>query len=218
MYLRLRYDSPPGEHGVRMRRNEREPRFDAAFYARYYGDPATRVADVTDMACLAGLIAAATRHAGIRVRRILDAGCGIGLLREPLLRHFPQARYTGLEHSEYLCARYGWTRASIAEYAAREPFDLVVCHDVLQYLDDATAAKAIARLRPLARGTLYFSALTRADWRRTADQSRTDRNVHLRTADWYRTRLRRGFRHLGFGVHLVRDLAPVEWQLEAPWR
>jgi SAM-dependent methyltransferase len=196
----------------------RESRFDAAFFARYYADPETRVADAEGMACLADVIASATRYAGIRVRRILDAGCGIGLLREPLLRHFPQAKYTGLEYSAYLCERYGWTRGSLADYASREAFDLVVCHDVLQYLDDRTAAKALANLRRLARGTLYFSALTRVDWRRTADQSRTDREVHLRTADWYRSRLRRGFRHLGLGVHLVRDLRPVEWELEAPWR
>lgn len=201
-----------------MSRERRESRFDEAFFARYYGDPETRVADAEGMASLADLIAATTRYAGIRVRRILDAGCGIGLLREPLLRHFPKAKYTGLEYSPYLCERYGWTRGSLSDYASREAFDLVVCHDVLQYLDDRTAAKAIANLRPLARGTLYFSALTRADWRRAADQSRTDRDVHLRTADWYRTRLRRGFRHLGFGLHLVRDCRPVEWELEAPWR
>lgn len=201
-----------------MPRRESQSRFDAAFFERYYGDPETRVADAEGMACLAALIASATRYAGIRVRRILDAGCGVGLLREPLLRHFPDAEYTGLEYSEYLCERYGWTRGSLSDYSSRQPFDLVVCHDVLQYLDDRTAAKSIANLRPLCRGALYFSALTSRDWRRTADQSRTDRDVHLRPADWYRTRLRRGFRHLGFGLHLVRDLAPVEWDLESPWR
>lgn len=201
-----------------MRRTERDSRFDEAFFERYYGDPETRVADAEGMAGLAALIASTTRYAGIRVRRILDGGCGVGLLREPLLRHFPDATYTGLEYSEYLCGRYGWIQGSLADYASRQPYDLVVCHDVLQYLDDRTAAKALANLRPLCRGSLYFSALTRRDWRRAADQSRTDRDVHLRPADWYRTRLRRGFRHLGFGVHLVRDVAPVEWELEAPWR
>jgi trans-aconitate methyltransferase len=71
------------------------------------------------------------------VRRILDAGCGIGLLREPLLRHFPQAQYDGLEFSAYLCARYGWTPGSIADHVPSAPYDLVVCHDVLQYLTTA---------------------------------------------------------------------------------
>ena len=82
-----------------------------------------------------------------RYGSILDAGCGIGLLRAPLLRAFPRAHYTGLEYSDYLCERYGWTQGSLANFRA-DPFDLVVCYDVLQYLDDRTAARAIANLGP----------------------------------------------------------------------
>lgn len=192
-------------------------RFDEAFFERYYGDPETRVADGGDAERLAALIAGIVDYTGLRVRRILDAGCGVGLLREPLLARFPRATYTGLEYSEFLCRKFGWQQGSLADYSARAPFDLVVCHDVLQYLDDRSAARAVANLRPLCRGALYFSALTRRDWRAAADQSRTDRDVHLRAADWYRRRLRRGFRHLGVGVHLVRDVRPIQWELEAPW-
>jgi SAM-dependent methyltransferase len=194
-----------------------ESRFDEAFFTRYYGDPDTRVADGGDAERLVGLIAGVADYTGLRVRRILDAGCGVGLLREPLLRRFPKAIYTGLEYSEFLCRRYGWERGSLADYAARVPYDLVVCHDVLQYLDDRAAARAIANLRRLSRGLLYFSVLTRRDWRVAADQSRTDCDVHHRDADWYRRRLRRGFRHLGLGMHLVRDLEPLQWELESPW-
>lgn len=192
-------------------------RFDAAFFERYYGDPETRVADEGDGVRLALLIAAIADYTGVRVRRILDAGCGVGLLRAPLLTHFPGARYQGLEYSEYLCARHGWTQGSLADFTTR-PHDLVVCHDVLQYLDDRTAARALANLARISRGLVYFSVLTRGDWRHAADQSRTDRDVHLRPADWYRRRLQRGFRHLGFGVHLVRELQPIQWELEQPWR
>jgi SAM-dependent methyltransferase len=195
-----------------------ESRFDEAFFNRFYGDPETRVADGADAERLVALIAGVADYTEVRVRRILDAGCGVGLLREPLLRRFPKATYTGLEYSEFLCRRYGWERGSLADYEARSPFDLVVCHDVLQYLDDRTAARALANLRPLCRGLAYFSVLTRRDWRVAADQSRTDRSVHLRDADWYRRRLRRGFRHLGLGVHLVRDLEPIRWELETPWK
>ena len=53
----------------------------------------------------AQLIAAILRHAGIPVRSILDAGCGIGLLRKPFAAAMPRARYSGLEASEYLVAR-----------------------------------------------------------------------------------------------------------------
>ncbi|MFO0334756.1 MAG: class I SAM-dependent methyltransferase, partial [Pseudomonadota bacterium] len=119
---------------------------------------------------------------------------------------------------EYLCAKHGWVHGSLADYAPRGRFDLVVCHDVLQYLDDRTASRSLARLAGLAGGVLYFSALTRHDARHVADRARSDFDVHLRTGDWYRRRLRRGFRHLGLGLHLSREMAPVEWELEKPWR
>ena len=192
-------------------------RFDAAFFARYYGDPRTRVADDADAACLAGLVGGVLDYLGVRVRRILDAGCGVGLLRAPLLARFPGATYEGLELSAYLCARHGWRQGSLADFVAPRPYDLVVCHDVLQYLDERAAARSIATLARLTHAALYFSVLTRRDWRHAADQSRTDRDVHRRSGDWYRRRLRRGFRHVGCGVHLVRRVDPILWELEAPW-
>ena len=126
----------------------------------------------------------------------------------------PGATYVGLEYSEYLCRRYGWVQGSLAEWRPRQPFDLVVCYDVLQYLDDAAAAKAMANFARLCRGVLYFSALTRRDWRENADQSRTDREVTMRSADWYRCRLARNFRQVGAGFWLRRGPPLVTWELE----
>jgi 2-polyprenyl-3-methyl-5-hydroxy-6-metoxy-1,4-benzoquinol methylase len=192
--------------------------FDQAFFDRYYGDPATRVADDQDALRLANLIAGVVDYLELPVKRILDAGCGVGLLREPLLARFPKARYTGLEFSSYLCRRHGWTQGSVATHVAKQPYDLVVCHDVLQYLDDASAAVAVRNLARLSRGAMYLSVLTDRDWREVADQSRTDPSVHLREASWYRNRLRLGFRHVAAGVHLVKALEPMLWELEGPWR
>ena len=128
----------------------------------------------------------------------------------------PRARYSGLEASAYLCGRHGWIAGSIVDFSPRKPFDLVVCYDVLQYLSDAEAGRAIANLARLSRSAVYVSALTREDWRENCDRSRTDRNVHLRPADWYRRRLRRRFRHLGFGVWLRRDVSAILWEMERP--
>jgi SAM-dependent methyltransferase len=203
---------------IRIPMRRRPADFDEAFFERYYGDPATRVADGGDAERLAGLVAGVVRYIELPVRRILDAGCGVGLLKDPLLARFPTARYEGLEYSAYLCRRHGWIEGSLATHVASQPYDLVVCHDVLQYLDDRTAARALANLARLCRGALYFSVLTRRDWRHAADQSRTDRTVHLRPADWYRRRLRRGFRHVAGGVHVARALDPILWELEQPWR
>jgi SAM-dependent methyltransferase len=191
--------------------------FDAGFFDRYYRDPATRVADAADGARLVALIAGITDYLGLRVRRILDAGCGVGLLRAPLLEHYRRARYDGLEASPFLCSRHGWLQGSVVDFVARRPYELVICHDVLQYLDDRSAAAALANLARLTSAALYFSVLTRRDWQHAADQSRTDRDVHLRPGGWYRRRLCRRFRHLGWGVHLRRPLRPILWELERPW-
>jgi SAM-dependent methyltransferase len=193
-------------------------RFDAEFFRRYYRDPSTRVADAADGVRVVSLIAAVLGYFRLPVREVLDVGCGVGRLREPLAAHFPGARYQGLELSPYLCRRYGWQRGSLVDYAPGRTFDLVICHDVAQYLSDGDAAQGLANLARLSGAALYFSALTRGDWRKSADQARTDGAVHLRAGDWYERRLRRAFRHLGLGVHLRRGLDPILWELERPWR
>lgn len=189
-------------------------RFDRAYYQRFYLDPRTAVTSRAEMRARARLISAFTEHIGLPVRRVLDAGCGVGLLRTPLLRGLPKAQYVGLETSEYLCQRYGWVQGSLTDWRTSQPFDLVVCYDVLQYLTDREAARAITNLARLCRGVLYMTALTRGDWQRNCDQSRTDRDVHLRTADWYRQRLKRAFRPIGAGFWLRRAAPLTTWELE----
>jgi SAM-dependent methyltransferase len=188
--------------------------FGAAYFRKYYLSASTRVVSPREMHDRAALMVAILRQARIPVRRILDAGCGIGLLRKPFAVLLPRARYTGLEHSEYLCARYGWTPGSVADHVARKPYDLVVCYDVLQYLGDRDAERAIANFASLTRAALHVSALTRADWRDHCDQGKTDGSVHLRSGKWYARRLEKHFRHLGFGVWLRKDVTAILWEME----
>lgn len=190
-------------------------RFDRNYYHRYYFDPASSVTSRAEMNARGQLIGACARHLGLPVKRLLDAGCGVGLLRAPLRRVLPQATYTGIEVSAYLCRRYGWTQSTIEDYRPARPFDLVVCYDVLQYLDDRRAARSLANLARLCRVLLYFSALTAADWRENCDQTRTDRDAHLRRGEWYRTRLRRHFREIGAGFWLRRTAPLSLWELES---
>jgi len=162
----------------------------------------------------ATLVAALLRQCRMPVASILDAGCGIGNLRAPCAKIWPRAAYTGLECSDFLCARYGWVKGSVVDFAPRRRYDLIVCHDVLQYLDDRAAARAIANLGRLAHAALYVCALTVGDWRDNCDQSLTDGDVHLRSADWYRRRLSRRFRYLGCGVWVRKSVRPLLWELE----
>jgi hypothetical protein len=188
--------------------------FGREYFRKFYLNPATRVVTAGEMRTRARLIAAILAQAAIPVRSIIDAGCGIGLLRKPFAEILPRARYRGLEVSDYLCGRYGWTKGSIIDHVPKSPADLVVCYDVLQYLDDRDASRALVNLANLTRAALYVSALTREDWRNNCDRSKTDRAVHLRPGDWYRRRLKRHFRYLGFGVWLRKNVTAVLWDME----
>ncbi len=196
------------------RRAPRKRDFDLDFFRRFYLDPKTAAVSREDMTARAQFIAAFADYLELDVRRVLDAGCGLGLMRPTFRRIFQKARYVGLEDSAYLCKRYGWLRGSVEDWRSARPFDIVVCYDVLQYLSDRAAGRALANLGRLSRGLLYFSALTREDWLYHADRTRTDSEVHMRPAAWYRRRLRRRFHEAGAGLW-VRKGAPVTlWSLE----
>lgn len=193
--------------------------FDAGYYRRFYGDPSTRVVDAAAIDRLAGFVAGYLRYLRIPVRSILDIGCGLGHWRTAGRRHWPRARYHGVEYSEHLCARFGWTQGSIVDFDPRQlradgRFDLVICQGVLQYLDDRAAARAIDNLGRWCRGALYLEALTKRDWRENCDRSRTDGRVHLRSGAIYRRWLRRDFVAAGGGVFLPQDGDVTLFELE----
>jgi hypothetical protein len=189
-------------------------RFDRQYYQRFYYNTRTAVNTRGDMQRLARFIAAYLRYLELPVRRILDAGCGCGWLRAPFGRLLPEATYTGLEYSEYLCNRHGWTQGSIDSFRSARRFELITCNGVLQYLDDRSAARALANLGRLSSGVLYFNALTAEDWRHIADRALTDGDVHIRDAGWYRTRLRRSFIEIGGGLWVRRGAGVALWSLE----
>jgi 2-polyprenyl-3-methyl-5-hydroxy-6-metoxy-1,4-benzoquinol methylase len=196
---------------------ERDP-FDAGYYRRFYEDPKTRVYTADDVERLGAFVLGYVRHLRVPVRRVLDIGCGLGHWRKPVAKHFPGARYRGVEHSDYLCERHGWERGSVVDYRARAPFDLVICQGVLQYVPHRDAALALDNLARLCRGVLYLEALTIEDWQQNCDRRKTDRHVHLRRGDWYRRRLRPAFVNCGGGVFARRDAGIVLYELEQAGR
>lgn len=193
----------------------RPARFDADYYRRFYDDPTTRVAGPQDTARLGRFVAGYLAFLGARVRSVLDLGCGRGFWRPVCRRHFPQASYRGVEFSDYLCQAHGWEHGSVVDYAPGRTFDLVVCQGVMQYLTDRNAARAIANLGRLTGTALYLEALTKADVRGNADLSVTDTDVHLRSGEWYRHRLRRSFTNLGGGLFLARRSGLTTFELES---
>jgi len=188
--------------------------FDRDYYQRFYFNPRTAVTSRAEMRARARLIVGCADYVGLPVASILDAGCGVGMLRAPLLRAFKRADYTGVEVSEYLCERYGWNCSSVEKFRSRRRFDLAICYDVMQYLAEPAARRAIANLARLCRGALYFGALTTEDWRDNCDQTRTHRIAGLRPGSWYRRELSRSFRPIGCGMWLKKDLPLTVWNLD----
>lgn len=188
--------------------------FDKAYFDRYYFNPATRVADPDYFRRLGAFIAAYLRLLDCPVRRILDLGCGPGLLHRGLRAAFGPVELDACDASEYLCNRYGWRHASIEELEVTSSYDLVICHDVLQYLDRPRALQALRKLAQLCHGALFFSVLTRDDWQHNCDQCLTDANVYLRSSRWYRRQLASAFSNAGGGLYLKRDSGIVLYALE----
>jgi SAM-dependent methyltransferase len=204
----------PKRKAVAARAKEHSFAFDRDYYRRYYENPRTRVSDESDDAALGRFLGAYLRMMKLPVRQVLDLGCGLGRLRKVFAREFPGARYTGVERSEYLCERYGFEQGSVVDFRPRGRYDLVVCKGVMQYLSRTDATTALDNLSTLTRGCLYLEALTQEDWDDACDQRRTDGDVYLRPARFYRERLRKSFINCGGGVFLHKDAGPVLYALE----
>jgi SAM-dependent methyltransferase len=196
---------------------KKKPRrcFDDAYYQRYYCNARTRVATPTEVARLGDFVCSYLKHLRQPVARALDIGCGLGRWQGVLRDHFPRAQYIGVEISDHACQRYGWQKGSVVDFRARTPFDLVICQGVLQYLSNRDASAAVQNLDALCRGALFLEALTSDDWTAVCDQRRTDGNVYLRSAAWYRRQLRPYFLNAGGGVFISRRAPIVLYALES---
>ena len=188
-------------------------RFDKAYYDRYYRNPATRVCSPGEVQRQGDFIAAYLRFLEVPVKSMLDIGCGLGRLLNTLAAAFPRARTVGVESSPYLCETAGWEAGSLPHFPTARQYDLVVCFDVLSYLEDDDAAEAIKTLGKLARRALYFGALTFED-RELCDPVRTDTDVYLRSNRWYRRRLGRHFEPVGGGLWLTKPVEAFIWTLD----
>ena len=144
-------------------------RYDRAYFDRWYRDFAVaEPAALTRKAALA--VATAEYHLQRRIRTVLDIGCGEGAWRAPLLKLRPNLHYLGFDHSEYAIARYGRSRrlhrARFADFATLRPCppaDLLVCSDVLHYLDTREIDRGLPGLAALCGGVAYLETFTRED-------------------------------------------------------
>ena len=84
--------------------------------------------------------------------RILDAGCGSGLLTRALAAKFPHAHIVAMDISQHMLdaarflhvgqARVGWVHGNIVHLESEAPFDLIASASALHWTDDLPAALA----------------------------------------------------------------------------
>ena len=191
-------------------------KFDRAYYDRWYRNDETRTFMTEYAPVIVRFVLAYLDYLEVEVKTVLDAGCGLGHWGTALKNLGRDVRYHGLETSDYLCRELGWEKGSIADYRAEEPFDLVVCQGVLQYLSDAECKAAIDNLASLCSQALYLEVLTRRDARENCIPERTDTDVYLRKGKWYRKRLGEHFVNLGGGLFLSRTCAATCYELWTP--
>lgn len=186
-------------------------RYDERYYQRWYRDPRTRVKSPAELARLVALVLAQTEyHLERPLRSVLDIGCGEGRWYPALKRLRPKVSYRGVDPSAWAVARHGRRRhlqcGSIDALDALDlgpQADLVVLNDVIQYIDDATLARAAPQLRARCRGVIFANAFV------DSDEFIGDRTRHQpRSADWYLKLFAcAGWRSIGAQCYLAPDLA-----------
>ena len=195
----------------------RAKRYDRRYYERFYRDRTTRVLTPAERRLrVAAVVALAEHHLGRRLRSALDVGCGAGLWGRELVRLRPRLRYLGLDPSPAAVAlaprRLAVRRAGLADLGSlgRGRYDLVICADVLHYLDADAVRAALPALVARARGPLYLEVLT------AAEAVEGDRGgLRRRPPAWYLALFARaGLRPAGLHLYLPEALAEPASALE----
>jgi len=188
------------------------PRFDDAYYRRFYGrKPVHTRKQIASLGT--GVFELATWWK-IPIRSVLDVGAGKGYWRDFLSAAHPRVSYHSIDASEHACRTYGHELADLATWRPRRTFDLVVCQSVIQYLDNRDAEAAIATLGEASRGLMYLEVPTVKDRDNALDLDGTDLEVHWRTGRWYRKRLDATLSEIGGGLWLSRASTAVFCELE----
>jgi SAM-dependent methyltransferase len=186
--------------------------YDRAYFDRWYrGDDPPKGAG--ELRRQVGLAVAATESVLDRpLRSVLDVGCGEGRW-QPVVRDLrPEASYLGIDPSSYAVERYGATRnlltgsfSGLDGFAFDDPFDLVVCADVLHYLDAAAVLEGLDTLADLVGGVALIEVFT------SADPALGDREgFHARDPVWYRRAFTgAGLVSIGLQMYVHREVAEV---------
>jgi len=187
-------------------------RFDSDYYARFYGKDGAH--DAERIAYLATAVHNMCAWWGLNIGSVLDVGAGMGMWRDWYNSSYPHVQVRSIDVSEHACTTWNHERRNIAEWKPRGKYDLVVCHSVLQYLDNASFSEAIENLASATRHVMYLELPTKWDYENIVDSRGTDLLVYKRSATWYRQQLTPFFTQVGAGLWIRVNGLPM-YELEA---
>jgi SAM-dependent methyltransferase len=175
--------------------------YDRSYFDHFYRHPRERVSTRDGLERKVRMAVSITEYQlGRRIRSVLDVGCGEAPWFPVLRRMRRDVRYIGVDSSDYVIERFGKARnirrGSLGELGSlRLPrdIDLIVCADVLQYVDTRDIERGLRTIRALLGGVAYIEAFT------TEDGMEGDQvDWHERSAAEYRRLFRRaGFTQCG---------------------
>lgn len=197
-------------------------RFDRRYFDKWYRSTRHRVATPADFRRRAMLaIAVAESMLGRPVRSVLDVGCGEARWRTPLLALRPGLRYHGVDSSSYVVEKFGRARGirfgtvgGLGDAGLGSKYDIVVCADVLHYVDERELERGLIQMKARLGGVAYLPTFTSRD----AIDGDTSA-VRARPPIWYRRRFAAaGLTAVGLGFYVSRSMASTLAALELPAR
>lgn len=163
--------------------------YDQRYFDKWYRHPRHRIASTAGLRRKVRHVVSLTEAILDRsIRSVLDVGCGEARWQPVIARLRPRARYVGVDPSPYVVRRYGRRRnirlgsfERLEAVGLEQPFDLVVCSDVLHYLSRRQVVRGLSSLVSLVGGVACLEVFTSAD-----DIEGDDRGFRRRPASAYR--------------------------------
>lgn len=205
--------APPGRGGKR---------YDRAYFDRWYRGDEPPVGTEEDLRRAVALAVSAAESIIARpLETVLDVGCGEGRWQPVLQDMRPEAAYLGIDPSEYAVERFGEERnlrrgtfGELGYHVFDEPFDLVVCSDVLHYLSSEEIREGVDALADRTGGLAVIDIFSEED---DPEGDRID--FHRRPAAWYLGVLENaGLVPVGLQMYVHHEVAGILERLDLPQR
>lgn len=193
--------------------------YDQSYFDRFYRGPESRLTPEALERNAALAVAMAESVLDRPLETVLDVGCGEGRWQPVLNGLRPGVSYLGIDSSEYAVERFGEERnlltgsfEDLDAFAFEDPFDLVICSDVLHYLDKETILRGMDTLADLVGGVALLELFT------SEDPVEGDREgFHMREAAWYRRVFEgAGLVPVGLQFYVHREIAEELDALDLP--